>query len=410
MIGPSPCYINDGDYVGGFSRKDIDSLLETLDSNYLGWSSNMAPAIMGAPDQPELGVELTNSFCRTDPDIARHFARVTFLSDVRPEVPKLTTPTLIVQCHDDLLAPLTVGEYLRSALRHSTLTVIENVGHCPHLSSPRVDEGGVVLHEIGAFVARDRDRYEHELVLSRKRLEELVAEATRLRDDAKDRALFAEQMIGIVSHDLRNPLSSILMASALLGAGELSVREQRFVSQISRATERANRLIADLLDFTQARLGGGLSVTLEPIDLHAAVADSLEELRLAHPSRALLHVRSGEGPCTADAGRLEQIVGNLVSNAVVYGQSGGPITVTSRVEPTSSSISVHNAGAPITPATLATLFRPMTRGVTAGSKSRSVGLGLFIVREIAKRHGGDASVTSTAEGGTTFTASFPRAL
>ncbi len=289
-------------------------------------------------------------------------------------------------------------------VRHADGTTIPMV-----LNALRVEEDGVMRHELAAFVARDRDRYEQELVQSRKRLEELVAEATRLRDDAKDRALFAEQMIGIVSHDLRNPLSSILMASALLGTGELSVREQRFVSQISRATERANRLIADLLDFTQARLGGGLSVTLEPVDLHAAVADGLEELRLAHPSRALLHVRSGEGPCTADASRLEQMVGNLVSNAVVYGQPDVPITVTSRIEASSFSISVHNAGPPIPPATLATIFRPMTRGVAAGSKSRSVGLGLFIVREIAKRHGGDASVTSTAEGGTTFTATFPRA-
>ena len=105
MIGPSPCYINDGDYVGGFTRGDIESLLGTLESNYLGWSSNMAPVIMGAPDQPELGVELTNSFCRTDPDIALQFARVTFLSDVRAQVPRLTTPTLLLQCDEDLIAP-----------------------------------------------------------------------------------------------------------------------------------------------------------------------------------------------------------------------------------------------------------------------------------------------------------------
>ena len=105
MVGPSPCYINDGDYVGGFTREDIDSLLDTLESNYLGWASNMAPAIMGAPEQPELGVELTNSFCRTDPDIAKQFARVTFLSDNRADVPKLTAPTLVVQSSDDLIAP-----------------------------------------------------------------------------------------------------------------------------------------------------------------------------------------------------------------------------------------------------------------------------------------------------------------
>jgi sigma-B regulation protein RsbQ len=136
MIGPSPCYINDGDYIGGFTRSDIDGLLDTLDSNYLGWSTNMAPVIMGAPDQPELAVELTNSFCRTDPEIARQFARVTFLSDVRADLPRLTAPTLIVQCNDDVIAPVAVGEYMKRVLPHSTLAIVENVGHCPHLSSP----------------------------------------------------------------------------------------------------------------------------------------------------------------------------------------------------------------------------------------------------------------------------------
>lgn len=136
MVGPSPCYINDGDYVGGFSRADIESLLETLESNYLGWSSNMAPAIMGAPSQPELATELTNSFCRTDPDIAKHFARVTFLSDNRGDLPRLQSPTLILQCSDDIIAPKAVGDYMHRVLPNSTLSVIENIGHCPHLSAP----------------------------------------------------------------------------------------------------------------------------------------------------------------------------------------------------------------------------------------------------------------------------------
>jgi sigma-B regulation protein RsbQ len=136
MIGPSPCYINDGDYVGGFERADIDELLAAIESNYLGWSSTMAPAIMGAPDQPELGVELTNSFCRTDPEIAKHFAQVTFLSDHRADLPRSMVPALIVQCHDDLIAPIAVGQYMYRVLPRSTLAVIENVGHCPHLSSP----------------------------------------------------------------------------------------------------------------------------------------------------------------------------------------------------------------------------------------------------------------------------------
>lgn len=136
MVGPSPCYVNDGDYIGGFTRDDIDDLLHTLESNYLGWSSTMAPAIMGAPERPELGIELTNSFCRTDPEIARQFARVTFLSDHRAILARGTTPTLILQCSDDIIAPRAVGDYMRRMMPASVLHVIDNVGHCPHLSSP----------------------------------------------------------------------------------------------------------------------------------------------------------------------------------------------------------------------------------------------------------------------------------
>jgi sigma-B regulation protein RsbQ len=136
LVGPSPSFINDGDYIGGFERADIDDLLETLETNYLGWSSSMAPAIMGSPEHPELGIELTNSFCRTDPDIAKHFARVTFLADHRTELARVSTPTLIVQSTDDLLVPLAVGEYMHREIANSTLVVVDNVGHCPHLSAP----------------------------------------------------------------------------------------------------------------------------------------------------------------------------------------------------------------------------------------------------------------------------------
>ena len=136
MVGPSPCYINDGDYVGGFSREDIDELLETMDANYLGWSSSLAPAIMGVPDRPDLRAELTSSFCRNDPDIAKHFAQVTFLSDHREDVARSSVPALILQCSDDMVAPLSVGEFLHKNLPASTLRIIENVGHCPHMSAP----------------------------------------------------------------------------------------------------------------------------------------------------------------------------------------------------------------------------------------------------------------------------------
>jgi len=136
MVGPSPCYIDSEDYVGGFKLADIHSLLDTLDSNYLGWSSTMAPVIMGAPGQPALSEELTNSFCRTEPEIARQFARVTFMSDNRMDVVGLMTPTLILQSSEDLIAPLAVGEYLHAALPASSLCIVDNVGHCPHMSAP----------------------------------------------------------------------------------------------------------------------------------------------------------------------------------------------------------------------------------------------------------------------------------
>src|SRR5215212_5343363 len=136
LIGPSPRYIDDGDYVGGFTEEDIAGLLVSLDSNYLGWSSAMAPVIMGNPDRPELGAELTASFCRTDPEIQKRFARVTFLSDNRVDLAKVEVPALVLQCSDDVIAPDAVGEYVHRNLRESQLVRLQASGHCPNLSAP----------------------------------------------------------------------------------------------------------------------------------------------------------------------------------------------------------------------------------------------------------------------------------
>jgi sigma-B regulation protein RsbQ len=136
MVGPSPRYLDDEGYVGGFSREDIDGLLESLDSNYLGWSAAMAPAIMGNPERPELGEELTNSFCRTDPAIAKQFARVTFLSDNREDLRRVDVPTLVLQCREDVIAPLEVGAYVERELPNAELVVLDATGHCPNLSAP----------------------------------------------------------------------------------------------------------------------------------------------------------------------------------------------------------------------------------------------------------------------------------
>ncbi len=138
LIGPSPRYVDDPPgYVGGFSAGDIEELLDSMDSNYLGWSSAMAPAIIGNPDRPELGQELTESFCRADPEIARHFARVTFLSDNRADLQRLRTPCLVLQCTDDAIAPTAVGDYVHAHLRHSRLVRLAATGHCPNLSAPQ---------------------------------------------------------------------------------------------------------------------------------------------------------------------------------------------------------------------------------------------------------------------------------
>lgn len=149
MIGPSACYIDDDQYLGGFSRDAIEELLTALDSNYLGWSTAMAPAIMGNPERPELANELAASFCRTDPEIARHFARVTFLSDNRADVPGLHVPALVLQCSDDVIAPLAVGEYLDRQLPRGELVILKATGHCPNLSAP--DE---TIAAMRSFLAR----------------------------------------------------------------------------------------------------------------------------------------------------------------------------------------------------------------------------------------------------------------
>ncbi|MEO8224182.1 MAG: alpha/beta hydrolase [Gammaproteobacteria bacterium] len=143
LIGPSPRYVNDGTYVGGFAREDIDGLLDFLDSNFLGWSSTMAPVIMGNADRPALSDELANSFCRTDPEIAKHFARVTFLSDNRADLASVNVPTLILQCSQDAIAPEGVGRYVEMHIPASTFVQLRATGHCPHLSDPAETIGAI---------------------------------------------------------------------------------------------------------------------------------------------------------------------------------------------------------------------------------------------------------------------------
>ena len=148
LVGPSPRYINDGDYVGGFTEQDILELLDSLESNYLGWSTAIAPVIVGNDDRPELSEELAESFCRTDPEIARRFARVTFLSDNRDDLGRVGAPTLVIQCRNDAIAPVSVGEFVCEQLPDCTYVLLDATGHCPHLSEPEA-----TTEAIASFVA-----------------------------------------------------------------------------------------------------------------------------------------------------------------------------------------------------------------------------------------------------------------
>jgi sigma-B regulation protein RsbQ len=147
MIGPSPSYINHGDYIGGFSKEDIDGLLSSLESNHMAWAATMAPAIMGNPETPELAGELEASFCRMDPMLAQHFARVTFLSDNRADLPHIRTRTLILQCEKDMIASATVGEYVHQCISGSQYAIMNATGHCPHMSAPKE-----VVREMQSFL------------------------------------------------------------------------------------------------------------------------------------------------------------------------------------------------------------------------------------------------------------------
>lgn len=292
---------------------------------------------------------------------------------------------------------------------------------------------GRTLHEVAVFVAEDRHKYEVEVVGSRKRAEQLLKQSEssaqslreaegvlhtamgQLQEQAEDavvRAQFAEQMMGIVSHDLRNPLSTLRNVSDLL-LRMPSVPDDRLkdlARRMRRAVDASDRLIADMLDFTAARIGKGITVALRQIDLHEVIAQAIADLAARFPERRFMHASTGGSKCVADPGRLAQLLGNLVVNAVTYGSETEPIEVLTDTAPDLARVVVANRGVPISPDLLAKLFEPMTRGEVSDQGHRSVGLGLFIVSEIARAHGGSVSVGSTEAEGTRFIVKLPQAL
>ncbi|OPB03322.1 PAS domain-containing sensor histidine kinase [Pseudomonas fluorescens] len=321
--------------------------------------------------------------------------------------------------HQTHLAPLL---RMHGSVSEVKLDMLHRDGHkvTVLLNARKRAQADAVVHDLALFGTTDRDKYERELLNARKLAEALLqqkstaeialhqaqAELSEAYAVAQRRALFAEQMMAIVSHDLKNPLTAIRMASDFLSRSERTPKERQLLGHIAQSSERAQRMIADLLDFTQARVGHGISVKTTAVDLHGVIQHAVDELRVAFPTATLKHHTEGTGAACLDADRVQQIIGNLVANSVAYGDILMPITITSRLADTRCEVAVHNYGAVIPETLLAGLFEPMTRGTDQGSEVRSVGLGLYIVRELAKAHGGDVAVSSCENTGTTFTVTF----
>jgi len=321
--------------------------------------------------------------------------------------------------HQTHLAPML---RMHGSITEVKLDMLHRDGHkiTVLLNGNKREQADATVYDLALFGTTDRDKYERELLNARNLAEALLQEKTatelalqqaqaELREAyaiAQRRALFAEQMVAIVSHDLKNPLTAIRMASDFLSRSERTAKERQLLGHIGQSSERAQRMIADLLDFTQARVGQGISIKALPLDLHGVIHRTVDELRVAFPKATLEHHAEGHGDACLDADRVQQIIGNLVANSVAYGDLQRPIRITSRLGVGGCEVAVHNHGAAIPEALLAGLFEPMTRGTDQGSDVRSVGLGLYIVRELAKVHGGDVAMSSCATGGTTFTVTF----
>ncbi|WP_213878950.1 PAS domain-containing sensor histidine kinase [Pseudomonas sp. dw_358] len=234
-----------------------------------------------------------------------------------------------------------------------------------------------------------------------------ITQVSRQQALAEDRALFAEQMIGIVSHDLRNPLQIISMATHRIALSTRPAEQVAMLGHLRTATHRAQKLINELLDFTQARIGQGLAVSPVMIDLRDTLNTAVEAMRFGNPGWQIDLELDGLEHYHVDADRLVQLLGNLVANAVAYGEPTSPIRVTADAKRYELTVAVHNLGVPIPAESLHNLFEPMTRGAGEDRSLRSVGLGLYIVSEIAKAHGGTVHVDSSETAGTTFTVKFP---
>ena len=240
---------------------------------------------------------------------------------------------------------------------------------------------------------------------------DITAEVRRAHE-AQERAELEKQLLGMVSHDLRNPLNAVLVgAEYLLQDPALDERAHKLAARVQSSAERSLRLVRDLLDFTQARLGSGIPITRQPLDLQASMQQVVDELRAAFPGREIVLRGEGDASGNWDGDRLAQVAHNLVTNALKYGRKDAPVVVSVRgANEGEVLLEVHNEGDPIPPALVPELFKPLSRGSDeAERKSGSIGLGLFIVDQLVRAHEGTIAVQSTESDGTTFTVRLPRA-
>ncbi|WP_411383818.1 ATP-binding protein [Pseudomonas sp. L7] len=281
------------------------------------------------------------------------------------------------------------------------------------------DDG--VVYQLALFGISQRDRNERGVFLAMQRAEELLAqkaaaesalqraqvELAAAYEDVQHRALLAERMVAVASHDLKNPMTAIKMATELLARDVQSDRGRRLLGSIGTSAERAQRMIVDLLDFASIKLGQGIGIRRQQVDLLKAMDQSVSELRIVFGNASIRHLSRGQGTFEVDQDRLHQMIGNLVANSAAYGDLRYPITLTTEFCGNGVVLSVHNHGPAIAEELLPKLFEPMTRGSDRQDTLRSLGLGLFIVKQIAEAHGGRATVTSNPIYGTTFIIHLP---
>ena len=237
-----------------------------------------------------------------------------------------------------------------------------------------------------------------------------ISSRKKLEQEVRERADFERQLIGIVSHDLRNPLSAVVLGTQVLLRRQHDERTTKALQRVQSSAEKAVRLVGDLLDFTRARVGAGIPVVFAPVDLHEVARGVIEESEAAAPDRKITFLASGNGEGRWDKDRLGQVLQNLVTNALKYSPSGTPVSVEIGDSSEGVAVQIQNLGPGISPDSLSRIFEPMQRGVTAGDENaaNSLGLGLFIVRHLVEAHGGRISVTSSEKAGTTFTITLPR--